>query len=284
LPHTYTNEIVTFYEDTGEGPLVVLIHGHSLDLRMWKYQVGPLVDMGYRVLRYDVRGHGRSMVPPAGYTWDNYSQDLAELLDRLNVERPTAEPLAVESAHVVGLSMGGGVALKFTLDHPERVLSLTLVDSTLPGYTYSPEFSSMIEKLVLTARTQGVSAAMEKVWLPHPIFDGLRRHPERFAEVAEMVSGFQGAEYREEAATSGRRPTDLASRLSEIQAPTLVVVGEEDLVDFRLIADLMAANIAGAREAILSRCGHVPPMEDPAAFNGVLLEFLATNSPRIANE
>jgi pimeloyl-ACP methyl ester carboxylesterase len=142
----------------------------------------------------------------------------------------------------------------------------------------------MIQKLVLTARTEGVSAAMEKVWLPHPIFDGLRKQREKFAELEETVRGFQGAEYREDAAGGARPPTDLASRLGEIKTPALVVVGEDDIPDFRLIADLMAANIAGARKAILPGCGHVPPMEDPAAFNGVLLEFLATNSPRIANE
>jgi pimeloyl-ACP methyl ester carboxylesterase len=279
VPHTYTNGIVTFYEDTGEGPLVVLIHGHSLDLQMWKYQVGPLVDMGYRVLRYDVRGHGRTMVPPTGYTWDNYSQDLAELLDRLNVERPAAEPLAEESVHVVGLSMGGAIALKFTLDHPERVLSLTVADSALPGYSYSPEFASFVQELVKAVQTKGVSAGMEEVWLPHPIFDGLRRQPEKFAEVQAMVRDFQAAEYFPEAATPGYAQPDLPSQLGDIRAPTLVVVGEDDLSDFRLIADLVEENIAGARKVVLAGCGHIPPMEDPAAFNAALLEFLAANRP-----
>lgn len=276
MPHTYTNDIVTFYEDTGDGPVVVLIHGHSLDLRMWKYQVAPLVDMGYRVMRYDARGHGRSMVTTSGYTWDNYAFDLAELLDRLNIEKPAAEPLAVEAAHIVGLSMGGAIALKFALDYAERVLSLTLVDSTLPGFTYSEEFGSSIQALGEAVISEGAAAAFERLWLPHPLFDGLRRHPEKFAEAAEMVAGFQAAEYRPEAETPGYAQPDLASRLSEVTARTLVVVGEEDLPDFRLIADVMEANIPGARQAVLAGCGHVPPMEDPAAFNRVLMEFLAS--------
>jgi pimeloyl-ACP methyl ester carboxylesterase len=284
VPHTYTNGIVTFYEDTGRGPLVVLIHGHSLDLRMWKYQVAPLVDMGYRVLRYDVRGHGRSMVPPDGYTWDNYSRDLSDLLDRLNVERPADEPLAVEAAHLAGLSMGGAIALKFTLDHPERVLSLTLVDSALPGFSYSPEFGAMVQELVTTVRTEGAAAGMEKVWLPHAIFDGLRRHPEKFAEVEAMVRGFQAAEYREEATASSDAQPRLVARIGEVTAPALVVAGAEDLPDFRLIADLLAENIPGARKAILGGCGHVPPMENPAAFNSLLLEFLASVPPPASGE
>ena len=276
MPHTYTNDIVTFYEDTGDGPVVVLIHGHSLDLRMWKYQVAPLVDMGYRVVRYDVRGHGRSMVPPGGYTWDNYSVDLSDLLDRLNVEKPAAEPLAVEAAHVVGLSMGGGIALKFALDHPERVLSLTLVDSILPGFAYSEEFSGWITELRAAVRTEGKVEAFERLWLAHPLFDGVRRHPERFAEVAEMVAGFQAAEYMEGAETPGYGPQDLAGRLGEVSGPTLVVVGSEDVPDFLMIGALMEANIPGARRLELAGCGHIPPLEDTATFNRSLLEFLAS--------
>jgi pimeloyl-ACP methyl ester carboxylesterase len=275
MPHTYTNDIVTFYEDTGDGPVVVLIHGHSLDLRMWKHQVGPLVDMGYRVIRYDVRGHGRSMVTPSGYTFENYSGDLSDLLDRLNVEKPAEEPLSVEAAHVVGLSMGGGIALKFALDHPERVLSLTLVDSILPGFAYTEEFSNWIFELRTAVLTKGKEAAFERLWLAHLLFDGVRRHPERFAEVTEMVASFQAAEYRVGAATPGYVQADMAARLGEVTAPTLVLVGEDDLPDFLMIAALMEANIPGARLVELPGCGHMPPMEDSASFNRVLLEFLA---------
>ena len=275
MPHTYTNDSVTFYEDTGDGPVVVLVHGHSLDLRMWKYQVGPLVDMGYRVIRYDVRGHGRSMVTPSGYTWDNYSQDLTELLDRLNVEKPAEEPLAVDSVHVVGLSMGGGIALKFALDHPERVLSLTLVDSTLPGFGYSEEFAASIRALREAVAVEGKEAAFARLWLNNAMFDGVRRYPERFAEVVEMVAGFQAAEYLVGSETPGYVQPDLAARLGEVTAPTLVVAGQDDIPDFVIIATLMEANIPGARRVELAGCGQLPPMEDPVAFNRTLLEFLA---------
>ena len=66
MPHTYTNGVVTFYEDAGEGPVVVLIHGYGADLRLWDAQVSPLKEAGFRVIRYDVRGHGRSMIAPDG--------------------------------------------------------------------------------------------------------------------------------------------------------------------------------------------------------------------------
>ncbi len=267
MPLAKTNGIETFYEDTGDGPAVVLIHGHSVDLRMWKYQVALLADLAFRAIRYDVRGHGRSSVPSSGYTWENYSLDLKELLDHLTVD----------SAHIVGLSMGGGVALKFTVDNPDRVISLTLVDSTLPGFTYSPEFSSSIEALREAVIAEGAGAAFERLWLPSPIFDGLRRHPDRFEETVEMVRGFQAVEYLGDAAEPGYVQPDLAARLGEIEVPTLVVVGEDDLPDFRLIADLLEGNIQGARKAVITGTGHVPPVEDPPAFNRALMEFLASN-------
>ena len=278
MPHAYTNGIVTFYEDSGDGPAVVLIHGHSLDLRLWQYQVGPLVEAGFRVVRYDVRGHGRSLIPPSGYTWENYSADLAELLDRLNVERPATQSLIVEAAHVVGLSMGGGIALQFALDHPGRVLSLTLVDPTLPGFTYSEEFSRGIEELRDAVRSEGVRAAFERLWLTHPVFDGVRRYPERFALLREIVLGFQAADYREGASPSGYSQPAVADRLSEIAAPALVMAGEQDLPDFRLIADLLAANLPSARQLVMPDCGHLPPLEQPEAFNAALLGFLRDNA------
>jgi 3-oxoadipate enol-lactonase len=264
VPRAETNGITTYYEDSGEGPPVILIHGHSLDLRMWKSQVAPLIDLGFRVVRYDVRGHGRTTTPPTGYSWDNYSLDLAALLDGLGLK----------TAQVVGLSMGGGVALKFTLDNPRRVQSLTLVDTTLPGFSYSDGFTARILALRTMARTEGVEAALKRLWLPHPIFDGLRRHPERFAEVAEMVAGFKGLEYLEDTAERGYVQTDIASRLGELTTATLVIVGEDDLPDFRLITEVIAANLPGARHVVLPDSGHVPPMENPEAFNRVLLPFL----------
>jgi len=287
MPHTYTNGIVTFYEDAGPPgpgphPAVVLIHGHSVDLRMWQYQVAALLEAGFRAVRYDVRGHGRSMIPPDGYTWEQYAADLGDLLDRLNVERPAAESLAVEAAHLVGISMGGAIALQFALDFPTRVLSLTLVDSALPGFTYSAEFTRQIEELVQAVRAEGPGAAFEHLWLSHALFDGLRHYPDRFALVREMVLAYPAADYREGAIPAGYSPT-VADRLSEIRAPALVVAGEEDIPDFRLIADILATNLPNTRRLVMPGCGHVPPLEDPEAFNAALIAFLREVSPAPAH-
>ncbi|HEV8575070.1 MAG TPA: alpha/beta fold hydrolase [Dehalococcoidia bacterium] len=273
MPHTYTNDIVTFYEDAGDGPAVVLIHGYGADLRLWDAQVGPLVSAGFRVIRYDIRGHGRSLIAPNGYTYENYSADLRDLLDRINIERPASENLSVDAAHLVGLSMGGGIALQFELDNPERVLSLTLVDSALPGFTYSQEAAGRIEQLVEAVHELGPRAALENVYLQHPFFDGIRRDREQFERVREILLGFQAPDMREGGRPPDYRP-DIARRLHEIKIPTLVIAGENDIPDFRLIADLLAENIPSAQLEVLPDCWHLPPVEKPAEFNQLLIDFL----------
>jgi pimeloyl-ACP methyl ester carboxylesterase len=277
LPHVDTNRIATFYEDSGQGPgrqvgrhsaPVVLVHGHSADLRLWDLQVPALVEAGYRVIRYDVRGHGRSTVAPTGYTWENYALDLRDLLYRLAVPR----------AHVVGLSMGGGIALQFALDFPERVSSLVLVDSTLPGFDYSPEYVGAIEELVTAVHVEGPRAAFERLWLTHPLFDGVRRFPERFELIRTMALDYAAADYLDETpyAPPERQAVD---RLAELRAPTLVIVGELDIPDFQIIAEVLAGNIAGARLQVVAGSGHIPPLEQPQAFNEALLQWLRVLDP-----
>ncbi|MFQ6019963.1 MAG: alpha/beta fold hydrolase [Dehalococcoidia bacterium] len=284
MPHAYTNGIVTFYEDTrprqvgDAAPPVLLIHGHSTDLRLWDYQVPALLKARFRVVRYDVRGHGRSLIPPSGYTWEEYAADLGDLLDRINVDRPVTESLSIDAVHLVGASMGGGIALQYALDHPQRVLSLTLIDSALPGFSYSPEFTAQVEALVEAVRSEGPRKAFERLWLSQPLFDGVRRFPDRFAALREMVLAYPAADYRPGALPAGYRPT-VIDRLAEVRAPALVIVGERDIADFQLIAGLLAENLPDARKLVLPDCGHLPPLEAPEALNAALVAFLREASP-----
>jgi len=273
VPHTYTNGVVTFYEDAGDGPVVVLIHGYGADLRLWDAQVEPLREAGFRVIRFDVRGHGRSMIAPDGYTFENYAADLRDLLDRLNIERPATESLEVGAVHLAGLSMGGGIALQFALDYPDRVLSLTLVDPALPGFTYGDETTTHIQRFMDAVRSHGPRDAVDQVWLEHPFFDGVRRAPAQFAAVRDILLDFQAPDMRDGARPAEYRP-DIAGRLGEISAPTLVIAGENDVADFRLIADVLAENIRGARLTIIPDCWHLPPVEKPEEFNRILVSFL----------
>lgn len=262
MPKAPTNGIVTYYEEEGSGPAVVLVHGHSADRRLWDGQFAFLANNGFRAIRYDVRGHGRSDAPRSGYTFENYALDLRGLLDYLGVER----------AHLVGLSMGGGIALTFALDNPRRVASLALISSCLPGYAYSPEYEDDIERLRDAVRSEG-KAAFEKRWLEHPMFAPIRRFPDRFQLLRRIVRGYSAADYLDETAYElpNLRPSD---RLHEIVAPTLVMVGALDLTDFLLIAEILASNIPNARKLVVPNAGHVLSLEAPNEVNEALLSFL----------
>jgi len=170
--------------------------------------------------------------------------------------------------------MGSGIALQFALDFPERVASLVLVDSALPGFDYSPEFAGAIEELVGAVRAEGPRAAFERLWITHPLFDSLRRFPQRFELLRTMVLDYAAADYLDETpyAPPERQAVD---RLAELQAPTLVLVGELDITDFQIIAEILAGNIAGAQLQVVADSGHIPPLEQPEAFNEALLGFLS---------
>jgi len=271
MPFATTGDTLTYYEDESPAPPsarretpAVLIHGHSADLRLWEPQVSALLDAGYRVVRYDVRGHGRSSVPPTGYSWEHYLADLRALLDHLRVGR----------THLAGISMGGAIALQLALEAPERVASLTLLDSALPGFAYSPQFEDDVERLREAVRVEGPRAALERHWLTHPIFEGVRRHPKAFAALRRMVLDYPAADYLDEAEyPPPERPA--IERLHEVQAPALVVVGERDLPDFRIIADILAENLPLARKLVVPDAGHLPSLERPEVVNAALLSFLA---------
>jgi pimeloyl-ACP methyl ester carboxylesterase len=180
----------------------------------------------------------------------------------------------VMRAHLAGISMGGAIALGLALEEPGRVASLALLDSALPGFAYSPEFEDDVERLRDAVRADGPRAALERHWLTHPLFDGVRRRPEAFAALRRMVLDYPAADYLDEAEYAPpERPA--IERLQEVQAPALVVVGERDLPDFLIIADILAENLPWARKLVVPDAGHLPSLERPEAVNHALLSFLA---------
>jgi pimeloyl-ACP methyl ester carboxylesterase len=174
--------------------------------------------------------------------------------------------------------MGGAIALQFALEEPGRVASLALLDSALPGFTYSPEFEDDIERLRTAVRAEGPRAALERIWLAHPIFDGVRRHPQAFAALQRMILDYPAADYLDEAEYEPpERPA--IERLHEVEAAALVVVGGLDLPDFLIIADILAENLPRARKLVVPDAGHLPNLERPEAINEALLSFLGAVEP-----
>ncbi len=252
------NGIRCFYQLTGEGDqVVVLIHALGTDHRMWDRQVEALKPH-FRVLRYDVRGHGQTDKPPGPYSLELFARDLAALLDALGIA----------AAHLVGLSMGGMIAQTFALSYPERVKSLVLADTSS---RYPPESRRQFEERARVAETQGmgplVEATLERWFSP-----GFHQaHPEVVEKYRQMLLANDPRAYA--AAARAIAQLDLTSRLGSIRVPTLVIVGEDDPGTPPAMAKEIAANIPGARlEILLGR--HMTQEESAEAFNRLLVEFL----------
>jgi pimeloyl-ACP methyl ester carboxylesterase len=248
-----------YYELAGEGPPLVFIHGYTLDHRMWDDQLAPFA-AHYRVLRYDVRGFGRSSLPTEPYS---SAQDLKALLDHLAIPR----------AHIVGLSAGGGIAIDFALAYPEATASLIAVDAALNGHTYDPDFLDNERAVRRTAREDGVPAARAR-WLASPLFAPAHEQRAVAARLAAIIQDYSGWHWlNRDPATHAGEPA--AARLADIRAPTLVFLGERDLPDFHHIALSLATRVPNARKITLPT-GHMANMEAPTPFNEATLTFLST--------
>jgi 3-oxoadipate enol-lactonase len=167
-----------YYEMAGAGEGVVLLHGFTLDTRMWDDQFALFAGR-FQVIRYDLGGFGQSALPTdAPYT---HFEDLKGLLDALGIEQP----------HLVGLSKGGGVALDFALAFPQRVRSLVLIDTVLGGFAWSAAGSARDEAVWQAAAAGGIAAAKAS-WLAHPLFAPALRQPEVAARLKQILDDYSG--------------------------------------------------------------------------------------------
>ena len=248
----------------GEGEPVVLLHGHTLDLRVWDEIVPALLARGFRAIRYDQRGHGRSASPPSGYRWGDHAADLAEVIARI----------AGGPAHVVGLSKGGGIALELALRRPELARSLALIGPLVPDAPLSDELLASFKALAKAIRSEGPRAAIGEVWLSHPLIATAAARPGARERLEAMLRTFPAGEYLATQRDAPDRAWKLTDRLGEIKTPTLIVRGAREIPDFVSSAERLATGIAGARLVIIPESGHLVPLEQPAAVAAALREFL----------
>jgi 3-oxoadipate enol-lactonase len=254
-----------YSEVAGEGPEIVLLHEGICDSRMWEPQWETWA-RSHRLLRLDFRGYGRSPIEPGAYA---SGRDVIELLDRHGFER----------AALVGVSLGGRVALEVALAAPERVTALVLVGSGLPGHDWSEQMRATWEKEEAAFLAGDLDGAVEislRTWV-----DGPRRRPEDVdQDVRSRVAEMQRRAYELQLPIKEDEEEllveDVAGRLGEITAPTLVLAGEEDQPDIHAIADRLAREIPGARRASIANTAHVPSMERAEEFDELVLGFLET--------
>jgi 3-oxoadipate enol-lactonase len=244
-----------WYEERGEGPVVVLIHAGIADARMWDAQMDAFAER-HRTIRYDLRAFGRSDTPLESFSMTG---DLCELMDGLGVER----------AAIVGVSMGGALAIDMAAAHPDRVWALVPVASALSGYEWPDDDPALAEIEAAEHagdRERAVDLGLE-LWAPlssGPAIDDLIRRMAHENAKADDV------------------PDDLVlrldppaiERLEEIRAPTLVVLGDHDLEDIETIAEVVADRVPWARKVVIPNTDHLPPMRAPEEFNRIVMAFL----------
>lgn len=250
-----------YYEAAGQGNPVVLIHGITLDTRMWDDQFQEF-SKHYRVIRYDCRGFGKSSVPEEGKPY-SHSRDLKELLDHLKIRK----------ACVIGLSMGGGIAINFTLEYPDYVSSLITVDSVVEGGGLATkEFREWYASLFNIARESGVESAKE-AFMNGALFESAMGNPLVADRLRELIGSYSGWRFVNDDPQESLDPSP-NDRLHEIDCPTLVVVGEYDIPTFQGMADRIVKEVSGSRKVVIPGVGHMSNMEDPEAFNREVLAFL----------
>lgn len=249
------------YEVTGDGPTVVLVHAGTIaDSRMWDAQWESFA-RSHRVVRYDLRGYGRSPLRAGPYS---HARDLVEILEDIG------------PGVVVGVSMGGRAALEAAVARPDLVTAIVVVGAGVPDHDCSEEmltFGAEEEALAEAGDAERYAEANIRFWLdagrPPDVVDPRVRELVRdmILRAFEVQSDDPGAE-------GELLVPDVGARLGEIRAPVLVVVGEADVGDIHANAERLERDLPKAERAVIPGAAHLPPLERPEEFDRVALPFL----------
>jgi len=252
-----------YYEVTGEGPPLVLIHGWSLNLRMWDPQISEL-RQHFRVIRFDRRGFGRSGGSEDG-TWD--AADLNALLDHLGEGE----------VHVLGMSSGARSALQLARHYPERVLSLILHGSSPPGGFGLPWTGAdrpRFDEWATVARGEGM-AAFRQIWAAHPLMAIPAERTQARAHLAELLAAYRGGRLLSQVRPSGPDAAISMDDLPELAVPTLVLIGDSEVPFLQIVSRALAYYIRNAQLVVVPGGGHLVNLVEPERYNLVVLTFLS---------
>ncbi|UCE30576.1 MAG: alpha/beta hydrolase [Burkholderiales bacterium] len=269
MPHLSTDDDVSlYYAECGAGMPVVFVHEFAGDHRSWESQLRHF-GRRYRCIAYNARGYPPSDVPTQAerYSQDRARDDIRAVLDALDIER----------AHVVGLSMGGFATLHFGFTYPERALSLTIAGC---GYGAEPDKREQFAREAEAAATGFETRSMREAALAYALgptrVQFQNRDPRGWQafvdQLAEHSSVGSAATLR---GVQARRPSlfEIVDRIATIRVPTLVMTGDEDWPCLEP-ALLLKRTIPTAGLVVMPNCGHAINLEDPAAFNAHLMDFL----------
>ena len=235
----------------GSGPLILFLHGIGGHRAHWSEQL-EFFSRRFTAAAWDARGYGDSDDYAGELRFDDFTADVLRVLESLNAS----------SVHLVGLSMGGRIARNFALQHPSRVRTLTLAN-TSPGFDALS--SDEVERFVEERRNRTADAS-------HALL-GSRAHPGAREALRTSFAALRRQSYLKTLEASVSQ--DRAAPLEAISAPTLIITGEEDTVYPPQLSRSMAQRIRGAELAVLEGCGHLSNLEQLERFNAVLLDFIS---------
>ncbi|MGN6489613.1 MAG: alpha/beta fold hydrolase [Devosia sp.] len=250
-------------EAAGFGLPVVFLHAGVADRRMWAEQLRELADEGYHVIAYDRRGYGETETPDVPF---NHLVDLEAVLDRLSIH----------AAILVGSSLGGGLAIDFALEHPERTIGLVLVGTAITGAEPAeiPEEAADLEDALDYAMERGnfdtVNRIEAHLWLDGPLSQSGRVE----GEPRDLFLRMNSVHLHHPELTEEEVPDDAVDHVGGITAPTLLVVGELDMPDIVARHEDLSEELENAFAIVLEDTAHLPSLERPDLFNPILLEFL----------
>lgn len=248
-----------YYEMAGSGQTMVLLHGGAVDSRAWDDQFAEFA-RHYRVIRYDLRGAGKSASPDKPFS---NSEDLHALLQYLKVDK----------AYLLGISRGGGIAFDFTLEHPEMVAALVLISANLSRTPAA--YERMFERTTEAGKSHGAAAAA-RVWGYDPYQGPVREaaRPRVLKVLEENLPRFRHFDGSVAVRQLSSSDIPRSERLSEIRVPTLIVAGELDNEAARANYDNWAKGIRNAKKILFPNAAHLVNIDQPQGFNRAILEFL----------
>ena len=256
-----------YYEVAGSGDPIVLIHGNFGDCRHWDDQFEVFANE-YKVIRYDVRGYGKSSVPVEGEAYSHYD-DIEALLEHLGVSK----------AHIIGWSMGCAIATDFVLARPERSSSLIAVGPWVSGFTspLAQQLYDGFEEISSILKESGIKAALEfivdRFFLKY-LKSARPWSPDVKERMTKIIRDYSFWGFINKDPQLNLDPPAI-QQLDRINLPTLIVTAEYDYEACREMADILERTIANAKKADITDAGHLMPVEKPAEFNKIVLDFIA---------
>lgn len=243
-------------ETDGAGSPLIFVHGMAGERHDWDRLVAAL-PAELATLRYDLRGFGRSAAQDAAEF--SHSDDLLAVMDARGIDRTT----------LVGLSMGGGIALNFALSHPERVLRLVLISPAMTGWEWSDEWKALWRGVADAARAGDLALARQR-WFDHPMFVVLREDPALASELRRSIDGYHGRQWIRDRQRDELPDID---RLRTLAMPCMLLTGECDVADLRLIADVLEATAPDVRRIDYAGAGHMLHVERTAEVAAAMRDF-----------